>query len=245
MLTEWANDKRALADVRDVLYKPMAMGDMAGSMFVRDVELANRIKLDANPRPTFLELPFAEAVQFFEQRFADPARALEVIRVYRDRADDASKRTLTKIAKAMIKQLTRTLAEGGTLDEFTEKFEGRGFDNSYLENVYRTNIQTAYGAGRVREIEASADVIPFVEYVAVMDGERTRIEHQELDGKVWKTSDQAWKQFAPPCGFQCRCSTVTREEGDFDPAQLARVVSIDLVDPRFRKSPTAIVTEQI
>lgn len=240
MLGEWSGSTRNAAVIRDVLYRPMAMADMAGSLFVREVEMSQRIKLGDERRETFLELPFEEAVQFFEQRFQDPERALEVIRAYRDRASDAAKRTLTKLAERMIRQLQADLANGGTLAEFVAQFESKRFDASYLENVYRTNVQTAYGAGRVREIEAVAEDVGFVEYVTAGDN-RVRAEHEALDGKVWRATDPAWKQFAPPNGFQCRCSLVTREQGDFEPAQLSRTVAISDVAPEFRSSPVDIV----
>jgi SPP1 gp7 family putative phage head morphogenesis protein len=222
----------------------MAMADMAGSLFVRDVELASRIKLDAQRRPTFLEMPFEEAVAFYEERFADPERTLEIIRAYRDRADDAGKRTLQKIADAMMRQIHTTLAQGGTLTDFADMFSERGFDAGYLENVYRTNVAQAYGAGRVREIEAVAEHVGFIEYVTAGDN-RVRDKHRELDGKVWRADDPSWKTFAPPCGYQCRCSVVIREEGDFDETQLSRAVSLDWVDPAFRDSPTKLVTNPL
>lgn len=255
MLAEWSSDKRHLDAVRDVLYRPMALADMAGSLFVRDVEMASRIKLgDEQPRPAFLDLPFDEAIGFFNQRFQDPERALEVIRVYRDRASEASKRTLQVIAEQMIERLNESLANGEAMDAFIARFEGNGFDAGYLDNVYRTNIGTAYGAGHVREIEAVEEHVGFVEYVSAGDervrepkGKRTKRteNHVALDGKVWRVDDQEWKVFAPPCGFRCRCSIIVREEGDFDDEQLSRPVSLDWIDPRFRKSPTALVTEPL
>lgn len=252
MLAEWSSDPRNLAAVRDVLYRPMALADMAGSLFVRDVEMASRIKLaDELPRPAFLDLPFDEAIEYFNERFQDPERALEVIRVYRDRASEASRRTLQVIAEQMLKRLEADLKAGGTFEQFVAEFADRGFDAGYLDNVYRTNIGTAYGAGHVREIEAVQEHVGFVEYVTAGD-ERVRKpkgknleNHVALDGKVWRVDDPEWKVFAPPCGFRCRCSIVVREEGDFSESQLTRQVSLAWINPDFRKSPTDLVTEPL
>lgn len=252
MLAEWAQDPRYLAAVRDVLYRPMALADMAGSLFVRDVEMADRIKLaDELPRPAFLDLPFDEAIEYFNDRFQAPDRALEVIRVYRDRADEAAKRTLQVIAEQMVKQLEADLKSGGTFEEFAAEFGDKGFDAGYLDNVYRTNIGTAYGAGHVREIEELAEHIGFVEYVTAGD-ERVRApkgknteNHAALEGKVWRVDDPQWKVFAPPCGFRCRCSIIVREEGDFSDEQLSRPVQLDWINPQFAKPPTALVLEPL
>lgn len=73
-----------------------------------------------------------------------------------------------------------------------------------LSTIYRTNLQSAYMAGRWQQFEADADEAPFVQYIAIMDG-RTRPGHAKFNGKVFRIDDPAFKVIAPPNGFNCRC----------------------------------------
>lgn len=73
-----------------------------------------------------------------------------------------------------------------------------------LETIYRANLQTAYMAGRWKQIQANRDRAPYVQYIAVMDG-RTRPSHAALNGRVFHIDDPIWKYIAPPNGFNCRC----------------------------------------
>lgn len=73
-----------------------------------------------------------------------------------------------------------------------------------LSTIYRTNLQSAYMAGRWQQFQAEADEAPYVQYIAVMDG-RTRPGHARFNGKVFKITDPVWQVIAPPNGFGCRC----------------------------------------
>lgn len=73
-----------------------------------------------------------------------------------------------------------------------------------LKTIYRTNLQSAYMAGRWRLIEEARVTHPYVQYVAVMDG-RTRSSHAAMNGRVFKVDDPIWRTHAPPNGYNCRC----------------------------------------
>lgn len=76
-----------------------------------------------------------------------------------------------------------------------------------LETIFRTNMQTAYAVGQWDEIEAQADIAPFLMYDAI-DDLRTRAQHRAWDRTVLKVSDPWWKMHYPPNGFNCRCSVI-------------------------------------
>ncbi|MGD9599916.1 MAG: phage minor head protein [Steroidobacteraceae bacterium] len=76
-----------------------------------------------------------------------------------------------------------------------------------LETIFRTNMQSAYAAGQWKEINAQADLAPFLMYDAV-DDFRTREQHRLWDRKVLPVASPWWKTHYPPNGWNCRCGVI-------------------------------------
>ena len=73
-----------------------------------------------------------------------------------------------------------------------------------LQTIYRTNLQSAYMAGRHRQALEQADRAPFAQYLAVRDA-KTRPGHAALHGQVFRLDSPAWAVIAPPNGYNGRC----------------------------------------
>lgn len=73
-----------------------------------------------------------------------------------------------------------------------------------LKTIYRTNLQSAYMAGRYQAMQEAAASHPYWQYVAVLDG-RTRPSHRAMNGRVFRHDDPVWASVYPPNGFGCRC----------------------------------------
>lgn len=89
-----------------------------------------------------------------------------------------------------------------------------------LQTIYRTNLQTAYMAGRWQAQIENVDDRPFWQYVAILDG-KTRPSHRAMNGKVFRYDDPIWQYLYPPNGWGCRCRVVALSAADVSRLGLA------------------------
>lgn len=108
--------------------------------------------------------------------------------------------------------LQKSLDEGISFEKFKQEcgdiFSRRGWTGKRawrVDNIFRTNIQTAYNVGRYRQMQRVKDRRPYWRYSAVNDS-RTRPAHRAMHGKIFPADDPFWDQWYPPNGFRCRCS---------------------------------------
>ncbi|MDI9559691.1 MAG: phage minor head protein [Pseudomonadota bacterium] len=139
------------------------------------------------------------------------AAKLDILQNVKDELDNALHKgiPLQEFKDSLIPRLQAL----GWLSSSPEKMPYR------LENIYRTNMQTAFQAGRYREMMENVKDRPYWQYVAVMDS-RTRPAHAALNNKIFRYDDPFWKSFYPPNGFQCRCRVRTFSEKDIEERNL-------------------------
>ena len=142
-------------------------------------------------------------------------------------ADDAKLRAFTVagvIKEDLLTDLYQgidvALREGATFEEFKaaadEFFQRRGLAGPkpwHLETVFRNNVQTAYMAGRYKQMTGAASMRPYWQYAAVMDG-ATRPAHAAMNGKVYHIGHPVWNTWYPPNGHNCRCDIWTLSEDE-------------------------------
>lgn len=108
--------------------------------------------------------------------------------------------------------LEEALKSGETLPQFKERImaaiQTQGWHDYRVENIFRTNMQTAYSAGRYKKMQAVKASRPYWQYIAVMD-KRVRPSHAILHEKVYPADHEFWAANYPPNGFRCRCGVRT------------------------------------
>lgn len=115
--------------------------------------------------------------------------------------------------ETVIKSLNKTLAEGGTFNDFQKLVEENEIvlSKHYLKNVFRTNIQTAYGHGRWQQQQKNKAKRPYLMYSAI-DDTRVRPSHLALNRIIRHIDDPFWLLYYPPWGFMCRCTIIALTE---------------------------------
>jgi len=111
--------------------------------------------------------------------------------------------------------LGKAITDGESLADFKNRIGGiieqQGWTGKKawrVENIFRTNMQSAYMAGRFEQMKRVAKARPYWKLVAVRD-RRTRQTHLAVDGLVFPHDHPFWDTWYPPNGFACRCVVVT------------------------------------
>lgn len=175
--------------------------------------------LDLNIEP----MPFPEAIEYFRDKVPlTPEQFKRLEDEYKSKAFTVSGITALDVLNDIMKELLKALEEGLTAAEFRERvnraLEARGWEglSRYrADNIFRTNIQTAFSVGRYRQMTDPEIVSrrPYWMYDAVND-RRTRPAHAALDGMVFPADHPFWDTWYPPNGYRCRCSVSSLSERD-------------------------------
>ena len=106
--------------------------------------------------------------------------------------------------ESVIKSLNKTLASGGTFNDFQKLVDESEIvlPKHYLDNVFRTNIQSAYGHGRWQQQQRNKDKRQYLMYSAINDS-RVRPAHLALNRIVLPIDHPFWLTHYPPLGFRC------------------------------------------
>ena len=226
---------------------PAAMADMGGRLMVYGGTQRVALAAGDDDLVQFLSEPFEEAIEEFKRRVPQSATELDTLLAgYRVRGIQARALMLDHL-RERVRALVIESMESGTGFRSFRKNVGGMLDElgitpaapHYLETVYRTNVQGAYGAGRWKAMQ-DPDVVaalPLWEYRAVGDG-RTRESHQALDGLVFEIGNPATDGLAPPGGFNCRCSAVSLDAEGAGGRTITRAVPPGAApDPGFGNAP--------
>ncbi len=161
---------------------------------------------------------FEEASKYFGEKM--PLTADEFYQLsekYRKWAFTVSGYTAAEVLNQFYDEILLAIDEGSTMEAFRENtntfLERNGYEGItryQADNIFRTNIQTAYQAGHYEQMTQPAvkKLRPYWQYDAVNDS-ATRPEHLAMDGLVFAADNPIWDVWYPPNGFRCRCGVNT------------------------------------
>jgi SPP1 gp7 family putative phage head morphogenesis protein len=87
-----------------------------------------------------------------------------------------------------------------------------------LQTIFDANMRVSYAAGHWAGFERSKSSRPYLRYVAILD-EATRPAHRARHNLVLPVDDPYWDWWAPPCGWNCRCTLQSLSERDVERLQ--------------------------
>lgn len=151
-----------------------------------------------------MKLPPEKAVEYLA------SKGLKITNSWRDMLRDAHNKAFTvagvtklEVLQNIKDKLIDALNNGDTVTDFAKSL-GDVLPKYRLDTIYRTNLQSAYMAGRRESMLRAVNTHPYWMYVAVMD-EATRPSHALLNGKVYPADDEFWDYYFPPIDYNCRC----------------------------------------
>lgn len=201
---------------------------------------------------------FEDAVEYFKDKIPIPlADFIRLADEYKAFAFTISGYTAIQILSKFHEEITKAIEDGTTIAAFKESMNlfllDKGYDgitNFQADNIFRTNIQTAYNVGHYKQM-TNPDVLkmrPYWRYDAVNDS-HTRPSHLAMDGKVFRADDPIWDTWYPPNGFRCRCAITTlserqvkerglKVEQDVPMAGMVKGRHVNILpDPNFKTNP--------
>ena len=114
----------------------------------------------------------------------------------------------TEQIKHVMGLVNEQLVDGGTFADFQKAVKDGDIDINLpkhrLDNIFRTNIQGAYGRGRWYQQQQNKDERPYLMRDGINDI-RQRPAHKVLDGVVRHIDDPFWQTHTAPSGYRCRC----------------------------------------
>lgn len=139
----------------------------------------------------------------------------------------------------ILEALTKALAEGKTFRDFaaelTPVLQSKGWwgrqpaldpDSGEmrwsqlgsvrrLRTIFDANMRVSYAAGHWASFERNKVARPLLRYVSILD-EATRPQHRARHNLVLPVDHPYWDVWAPPCGWNCRCTLQSLSQRDVD-----------------------------
>ncbi len=137
----------------------------------------------------------------------------EQLEAIKEHAFTVSKITSADILELVHENLVSAIKEGKTktefIDEIKPQLQSQGFatkedgSNWRLDTIFRTNLQSAFMAGRFKQMTEVKNEFPYWELLVVQD-DRTTDGCRDLAGTTLHADDTFWDTNYPPRHYNCR-----------------------------------------
>lgn len=215
------------APIQETAFKLVASSYMLGLIHAKEEEPGTNLADDIIPA-----IPFAEAIKFLSAKIPlTKAEWGKLEPMIRFRAFTVALLGYAHEIEAAKQILIKSLEEGTDYAETWYQLKqqvavGESILPRYWENVYRTNTQSAYVAGKLEQYQNSG--VAAYQLMVIEDSRTTPICRNLLSktsgyGAVIPVNDKFWEQHGlPPYHYQCRTSI----RGVW-PSQLRRNTKVD------------------
>lgn len=189
----------------------MLAAELLGRAHIRARATQQGVELFADTIIDVPKLPPLEAIEFFRTKVPLPSKTIErLVRMARARGMAVREGLTQQVRDAMDQILTDALREGRGLQWFRDNLgdllarEGLDPANPFrVETIFRTNLTTAYTAGRIAQVEddpAVAEVFQWWQFDATLDGVTTDV-CRKMHGKVFRRDNPKFQKYATPLHY--------------------------------------------
>ena len=227
----------------------MAIGE-AAKLFTRSLlmGLDSSVRKEEFAEPTAEEIenmPYHEAVAYLKKRDvikkADYNKLSDKMKF---RAFTASRINDGKLLERLNAEMIANVNDGKGLKDFLSMTKtdildkvGMGPNQGwYWETVYRTNVQTAYNAGRMMGFEEDRPLA--LHFVGIEDARQTDICHS-MSNVIRPYDDPIWKKYIPPLHFGCRSTVRAIYDRDELPEEWTSLEGIERPAKGFGANPVS------
>jgi SPP1 gp7 family putative phage head morphogenesis protein len=163
---------------------------------------------------------FNEAIKWFQRKTPITKQASQRLAgSARQRAFWVAGVQQVAAVETLQKSLDDALVNGTTFQDWkkTARETLTTSTKQHVETVFRTNVQSAYSAGRQEQQSAPAyrRARPFLMIQTVGDGRRSLI-CTGLNGTIMPADDPRWSSLQPPYHYNCRTTLRSLRQADVD-----------------------------
>lgn len=219
--SEQGIDKISIDLSRSLLDEVLILAELQGRIDVIDEKSVTEFEVYEYD----FDMPFEEAIANITNKYPIMAEYLnEINKTVADKMFWVKKATDEQTVKRIKQSLEKVLKTGGTFASWKEDIEtvitkqGFGDDGYYLQNIYRTNLMSAYNTGRKEQQISNVESAPYWLFDAVGD-ERTSDICLSLNGKIYRADNPVWDDIYPPLHYGCRSGVISLDEGEFAEAK--------------------------
>lgn len=210
----------------------------AAKLFTRSVMMGldSGIRRNEFAEPSAEEIenmPYHEAVEYLKKR--DVIKKVDYNKLsdkMRFRAFTASRINDGKLLERLNAEMIANVNDGKGLKDFLSMTKtdildrvGMGPNQGwYWETVYRTNVQTAYNAGRAMGFAEDRPLA--LEFIGIDDARQTDVCHS-LMGIIRPYDDPFWESHFPPLHFNCRSTVRAIYDEDELPEKWSKIEEVE------------------